>query len=90
MISEMPGPIGRPITGEQLSDRIAPAGTDKATADRRLASYPRSVQAPAEWGRHPLSRTPAQARRNGTVMRSGSAANSVMGSLGVQYDALGR
>src|SRR5690242_613813 len=73
----MPDPSHRPFTGEQLSERFAPAGTDKATADRRLASYPKSVQAPAEWGRHPLSGIPAQAaqaRRHGTAMDSAPAA----------------
>jgi hemolysin III len=56
---------------EQLSERFTPAGIDKATADRRLACYPKSVQVPAEWGSHPLSGTPAQAakaRRYGTAM----------------------
>jgi hemolysin III len=74
VISEMPGPTRRPFTEEQLGDRFAPAGTDMATADLRLASYPKSTQAPAEWGRHPLTGTPAQARRNGTVMDSAPAA----------------
>ena len=46
----MPDPTHRPFTEEQLSERFAPAGTDRATADRRRASYPKSVQAPAEWG----------------------------------------
>ena len=44
----MPDPTHRSFTQEQLSERFAPAGIDKATADRRLASYPKSVQAPAE------------------------------------------
>ena len=70
----MPDPTHRPFTEEQLSERFAPAGTDKATADRRRASYPKSVQAPAEWGRHPLSGIPAQARRHGTAMDSAPAA----------------
>jgi hemolysin III len=70
----MPDPTHRPFTQEQLSERFAPAGTDKATADRRRASYPKSVQAPAEWGRHPLSGTPAQARRHRTAMDSAPAA----------------
>ena len=69
----MPDPTHRPFTKEQLSERFAPAGTDKATADRRRASYPKSVQAPAEWGRHPLSGTPAQARMHGTAMDSAPA-----------------
>jgi hemolysin III len=70
----MPDPTHRPFTQEQLSERFAPAGTDKATADRRLASYPKSVQAPAQWGTHPLSGTPAQARRHRTAMDSAPAA----------------
>jgi len=66
----MPDPTHRPFTQEQLSERFAPAGTDKATADRRRASYPKSVQAP-------LSGIPAQAsqaRRHGTAMDSAPAA----------------
>jgi len=66
----MPDPTHRPFTKEQLSERFAPAGTDKATADRRRASYPKSVQAP-------LSGIPAQAsqaRRHGTAMDSAPAA----------------
>jgi len=66
----MPDPTHRPFTEEQLSERFAPAGTDKATADRRRASYPKSVQAP-------LSGIPAQAsqaRRHGTAMDSAPAA----------------
>jgi hemolysin III len=70
----MPDPIHRPFTEEQMSERFAPAGTDQATADRRLSSYPKSVQVPAEWGKHPLSGTPAQARRHGTAMDSAPAA----------------
>jgi predicted membrane channel-forming protein YqfA (hemolysin III family) len=70
----MPDPTHRPFTEEQRSKRFAPAGTDKATADRRRASYPKSVQAPAEWGRHPLSGIPAQARRHGTAMDSAPVA----------------
>ena len=73
----MPDPTHRPFTEEQLSERFAPAGTDKATADRRLTSYPKSVQASAEWGRHPLSGIPAQAakaRRHGTAMDSAPVA----------------
>jgi hemolysin III len=70
----MPDPTPGPFTEEQLSERFAPAGTDRATADRRLASYPKSGQAPAEWGRHPLSGIPAQARRHGTAMDSAPTA----------------
>ena len=69
----MPDPTARPFTGEQLSERFAPAGIDKATADRRPGSGPKSVQAPEEWGRHPLSGTPAQARGYGTAMDSAPA-----------------
>jgi hemolysin III len=61
-MSEMPGPTRRPFTEGQLSERFTLAGIDKATADRRLASCAKSVQAPAQWGRHPLSGTPAKAR----------------------------
>jgi hypothetical protein len=70
----MPDPTHRPFTQEQLSERFAPAGTDRATADRRRASYPKSVQAPAEWGKHPLSGTLAQARMYGAAMDSAPAA----------------
>ena len=70
----MPDPTPRPFTGEQLSERFTPAWIDKATADRRLAFRPKSVQAPTEWGRYPLSGTPAQARGHGTAMDSAPAA----------------
>ena len=70
----MPDPSYRPFTEEQLSERFASAGLDKATADRRLASYPKSGQAPAEWDRHPLSGTRAQARRHGAAMDSAPTA----------------
>jgi len=70
----MPDPSYRPFTEEQLSERFAPAGLDKATADRRLASYPKSGQAPAEWDRHPLSGTRAQAWRHGAAMDSAPVA----------------
>ena len=82
----MPDPTRRPFTEGQLSERFAPAGMDMATADRRLASCRTSVQAPAEWGRHPLPGTPAQARRHGTAMDPAPAAPRppVAGAL---YDA---
>jgi hemolysin III len=67
----MPDPIQWTFTEEQLSERFTPAGIDKATTDRGLACYPKSVQAPAGWGSHPLSGTPAQAakaQRYGTAM----------------------
>jgi hypothetical protein len=70
----MPDPTHRPFTQEQLSKRFASAGIDKATADRRLSSYPKSRQAPAQWGKHPLSGTPAQVRRHGTATDSAPAA----------------
>jgi hemolysin III len=70
----MPDSTHRPFIEEQLSERFAPAGTDKATADRCLAFYPKSVQAPAEWGKHPLSGIPAQARMHETAMDSAPAA----------------
>jgi hemolysin III len=70
----MPDPTHRPFTQKQLSKRCAPAGTDKATADRRLSSYPKSGQAPAQWGKHPLSGTPAQAPMQGAAMDSAPAA----------------
>jgi hemolysin III len=66
----MPDPTHRPVTGEQRSERFASAGTDQATADRRRASYPKSVPAPAQQGRRPLSGIPAQARGHGTAMDS--------------------
>jgi hemolysin III len=67
----MPDPAHRPCTEEQRSERFTPAGIEKATADRRTACHPRSAQAPAEPGGHPLSGNPAQAakaRRHGTGM----------------------
>ena len=67
----MADPIQWPFTEEQLSERFTSAGIDKATADRGLACYSKSVQAPAQWGSHPLSGTPARAakaRRYGTAM----------------------
>jgi hemolysin III len=70
-------PTHRSFTGEQLSERFTPAGIGKVTGDRRLVCYPKSVQAPAEWGRHSLSGTPAQAAkawRHGTAMDSAPAA----------------
>jgi hemolysin III len=70
----MPDPTHRPFTQEQLSERFASAGTDKATADRRLSSYPNRGQAPAQWGKHPLSGTLAQARRHGTATDSAPTA----------------
>jgi hemolysin III len=73
----MPDPTHRPFTGEQLSERFTPAGIDKAAGDRRLACYPKSVQASAEWGRHPLSGTSAQAAKawsHGTAMDYAPAA----------------
>jgi hemolysin III len=70
----MPGPTRRPFTEEQLSERFGLAGTDKVTADRRLASCRKSMQAPAEWGGHPLSGTPAKARGHGMAMDSAPAA----------------
>lgn len=70
----MPDPTRRAFTGEQLSERFAPARMDKATAGRRLASCPTSVQAPAERGRHRLPGTPAQARGHGRAMDSAPAA----------------
>ena len=73
-MSERPDSTRRPFAGEQLGDRFAPAGTGEAAADRCLACYPKSVRAPAEWGRYPLSGTRAQARRKGTVMDSAPAA----------------
>jgi hemolysin III len=72
----MPDPTHRPFTEEQLSERFTSAGIDKAAGDRRLACYPKSVQASAEWGRHPLSGTPAQAAKawsHGTAMDSAPA-----------------
>ena len=70
----MPDPTRRPCTGEQLSERFALAGMDMATADRRRASCRKSVQASAEWGRHRLPGTPAQARRHGTAVDPAPAA----------------
>jgi hemolysin III len=73
----MPDPIRRPFTQEQLRERFAPAGSDKAMADGRLSCYPKSGQASAQWGKHPLSGTPAQAaqaRRHGTATDSAPAA----------------
>jgi hemolysin III len=70
----MPDPTHRPFTQEQLSERFVPAGIDQATADRRLSCYPKSGQAPAQWGTHPHSGTLAQARMNGTATDSAPAA----------------
>src|SRR5690242_8720295 len=75
----MADPTHWPVTGEQLSERSALAGTDQATAGRRRASYPNSVPAPAEQGRDPLSGIPAQAaqaRGHGTAMDSAPGAPS--------------
>jgi hemolysin III len=70
----MPDPTHRTFTQKQLSERFAPAVTDQATADRRLACYRKSGQAPAEWGKHLLSGIPAQAPMHGAAMGSAPAA----------------
>jgi hemolysin III len=72
----MPDPAYRPGTEEQRSERFTLAGIDGASDGRRPACHPKSAQAPAEPGRHPLSGTPAQAataRRRGTGMDSAPA-----------------
>jgi hemolysin III len=73
----MPDPTGRPFTGEGLRGGFTPAGTGQATGEGRLAWNPKSVQAPAQWRRHSISETPAQASKawgHGAAMDSAPAA----------------
>ena len=69
----MPGPTRRPFTEEQLGDRFAPTGTDKARLTSAWPLTPRACRRRRS-GEDPLTGTPAQARRNGTVMDSAPAA----------------